>query len=339
MVKSNITCYYHPTTIVFVDDNKSFLDNILLELDENINACSFTDPTKAIEYIKNHQPISIASKCLKSLKENENSTEINIGNIEHGYVDIDVSNIYKEIYNPARFSTVIVVIVDYTMPGMNGLNFCQALRDLPLKFVLITGDATLANAIEAFNAGLIHQFIPKSINKFIDKLQEVICELQQVQFKEFSEVIINNLATQKTTILSDPLFSDFFKNFLQKNNIIEYYLVNKSGCFLLANAIGELSWLIIKSEEEMLEYTNAAIDNYGKGQVIEALQSREKLLFLYTEKDHVHVAVDKWEEFLYKATRFVGKNNTYYYSHIKDKIGKKILIDKVISYDHFLITK
>lgn len=339
MSRSKIACCYYPTTVAFVDDNKSFLDNILLEIDENINTCSFTDPTKAVEYLKDRTLVSLVGKYLKSLKNNEHLEEFDYNNIEHGYVDVDVFNIHKEIYDPNRFSRVVVAVVDYTMPGMNGLELCKALRELPLKFILITGDATLSSAIEAFNAGLIHQFIPKNDCDFTRKLQDIIYELQEKQFIEHSDIIIKGLSTNQSVGLGDPLFIDFLKSFFKKNNIVEYYLINESGCFLMADANGGLSWMVVKSEEEMDEYTNVAIDNDGNEKIIKALQSREKILFLYTEEEHINVTVDSWENYLHPATKFIGKNNTYYYSHVKITSNDSIFPNKIVSYEKFLAKK
>ncbi len=340
MPKSNITCCYYPTTVVFVDDNESFLDNVLLELDENINTRSFTEPTKAIEYLRQCALVPFADKYLKSLKhDSEVAERFDYSNVEHSYVDVDIFNIHKEVFNPRRFNNVIVVVVDYTMPEMNGLEMCRALKNWPFKFVLITGDATLNNAIEAFNEGLIHQFIPKSSSNFINKIHDIIHSLQETQFEEFSEVIIKNLSACSSASLSDPLLVNFLKNFFKANNIVEYYLINESGCFLMVNARGDLSWMIIKNEEEMLEYTNSAIDNYGNREIIKELQSREKVLFLYTEADHINVTVDDWGKYLYPATKLVGENNTYYYSHIQGVLKSSFFINGITSYESFLTTK
>ena len=55
------------------------------------------------------------------------------------------------------------------MPEMNGLEICKILKGYPFKFILITGEATSEKAIEAFNSGLIHQFIPKGCSDFNDR--------------------------------------------------------------------------------------------------------------------------------------------------------------------------
>lgn len=336
MHKQNISCCYYPTTAVFIDDSKSFLDNILLELDSNINAISFAEPAKAIEYLRSNFLPSFTNKYLRSLKNNEQFIEHEYSNVEHGYVDVDIFSIHKEIYNPCRFNAATVVVVDYAMPSMNGLELCKSLQGLPFKFVLVTGDVTLDKTIDAFNAGLIQQFILKSSNDFVGKLQNIIHTLQEKQFEEFSDTIIKNLSANRRAGLSDPLVVAFLKNFFKRNNVAEYYLINESGCFLMSDLYGDLSIIVVKDEEEMTEHTNTAIDNYGSEDIINMLRSREKLLFLCRECDHINITVNNWSSYLYPATKLIGENGNYYYAHIKKLIGNNMLSNQIVSYDNFL---
>ncbi|EKE01610.1 MAG: two component response regulator [uncultured bacterium] len=339
MSSTRIACCYYPTTVVFIDDSRSFLDNVSLEIDENISIVSFAEPKEAVEHLQKHTLDSFAEKYLRSLQDNESLEEFDCSNVEHSCVDVNVIDIHKEIYNPDRFNAVTVAVVDYTMPGMNGLELCKALKDQPIKFILITGYATVNNAIEAFNAGVIHQFIQKNDCDFTSKLHNAIYELQEKQFEEHSDIIIKSLLTNRHSVgLGDPLLIDFLKKFFKENNIVEYYLVNDSGCFLMADARGNLSWMVIKSEEEMKQYTAIAIDNYGDQKVIEALQSRKEVLFLRTEEDFIDVTVDDWGKHLHPATKIIGKNDVYYYSHLKD-MGNGVFPSKVISYEKFLTAK
>ena len=215
MMKLNVACCYYPTTVVFIDDNRSFLDNVLLGLNPNISACSFTDPTEAIKYLQGHMLASFSEKYLRSLRNDESLDEFDSNSVEHEYVDVDVFSIHKEIYNPNRFTTATVAVVDYTMPEMNGLELCKSLKGSPLKFILITGDATIEKAVEAFNEGLIHHFIPKNSCDFINKLQTIIRGLQKQQFEELSDIIIKSLSASRSIGLGDPVLVKFVTDFFE----------------------------------------------------------------------------------------------------------------------------
>ena len=47
-----LTPYFHPTTVVFVDDNQSFLDSLDLELPVGWAYRCFTDPLEAFDFLE-----------------------------------------------------------------------------------------------------------------------------------------------------------------------------------------------------------------------------------------------------------------------------------------------
>jgi CheY-like chemotaxis protein len=72
-----------------------------------------------------------------------------------------IHEIYKVIYNPRRYEEISTVIVDYDMPSMKGLEFCEKLQNPYIRKILYTGVAGEGLAIEAFNKGLIDGYIRK----------------------------------------------------------------------------------------------------------------------------------------------------------------------------------
>jgi CheY-like chemotaxis protein len=46
-----------------------------------------------------------------------------------------------------------VLVVDYSMPQMNGVEVCEALRHLPCKKILFTGAADEKVAVERLQSG------------------------------------------------------------------------------------------------------------------------------------------------------------------------------------------
>ncbi|MGD9153714.1 MAG: response regulator, partial [Gammaproteobacteria bacterium] len=270
MTDNCIACYYHPTTVVFIDDKQSFLESILMSLNSHLEAQTFTNAKKAVEYLKDNCKWDYIDRLLQNLRDKDSDDELEYSNVEHSVVDVDVMGIHKVIYDPKRFAMKTVVVVDYSMPDMNGLEVCKALQGLPLKFIMLTGKAEPETAIKAFNEGLIHRFVKKETLNFAEKLQAAIVEMQKQKFYEVSEPIIKMIASSSISCLNDSVFIEFFNKFCEKNKIVEYYLVNESGCFLLLDAEGNVSWFVIKNEKEMTDYQDIAEANLAPQSIIDA---------------------------------------------------------------------
>ena len=83
--------------------------------------------------------------------------------------------LHEEIYNKDRFNDVSVIIVDYYMDEMNGIEVCETLSKHPAKKILLTGGADKENiAIDAFNKGIIHRFINKTDPDFPSQIRQAI---------------------------------------------------------------------------------------------------------------------------------------------------------------------
>lgn len=336
MTANRIACYYHPATVVFIDDKQSFLESILMSLDSNLKAQTFTNAKKAVEYLKNNCKLSHIEQLLQNLRDKESDDEIEYGNIEHSIVDIDIMGIHKIIYNSERFAVKTVAVVDYSMPDMNGLEVCKELQGLPLKIIMLTGKAEPATAIGAFNEGLIHRFVKKETLNFAEKLQTAIVEMQKQKFYESSEPIIKMISASSTSCLGDPFFIEFFNKFCEENKVIEYYLVNESGCFLLLDVEGKVNWFVIKNEKEMADYQGIAEANLAPQNIIDALKQRKKILFLFTREDE-NVSVTEWDRYMHVAQKFACAEREYYYSYIKDTDVYRLDKDKIVSYKNFLL--
>lgn len=336
MADNRIACYYHPTTVVFIDDKQSFLESVLMSLDSNLKAQTFTNAKKAVEYLKDNCKLDYIRRLLQNLRDKESDDELEYGNIEHSVVDVDIMGIHKVVYDAKRFAMKTVVVVDYSMPDMNGLEVCKALRGLPLKFIMLTGKAEPETAIEAFNEGLIQRFVKKETVNFAEKLQEAIVEMQKQKFYEVSEPIIKMISASSTSCLDDPAFIEFFSKLCKENKIVEYYLANESGCFLLLDVEGNVSWFVIKHEKEMTDYQDIAEANLAPQNIIDALRQREKVLFLFTQEDE-NVSVEEWGKYMHVAQKFAGAKGEYYYSHVRGTSIYHLDKDKIISYKDFLL--
>lgn len=337
MSNKKISCCFYPTKVIAIDDQQSYLNRISLEMGKNIDVDCFAEAKEAVNFLKKQNKADfLSSELFSSLKDRENIGDLENDYIERAYTAINVFDIHKMIYNPDRFKQIIVVIVDYAMPEMDGLQVSEALKNIPFKIIMLTGKAPPDVVIKAFNKGFIHRYVSKDSSNFKKELEDAIFDLQEAYFHEFSEPIIKSLAISPTSCLGDTKFAEFFNDFCRKENVAEYYLMNESGSYLLLDMQGNPSILAIKTERDMSEYAEIAKGYDAPQKTIDALESREKLLFLFNEDDQYNVSVENWDKYSYPATKLKGDEGIFYYSHIKNVDKYAVDKNKIVSYQSFL---
>jgi len=173
ILNTDIMSFYHPTKVVFVDDNQSFLDAIALELYEQENILLFTNPESAMQLCKNNNENILQ---LTTIEEENNNLDLDSNSITTTF------NMVNMIYEPSRFNNVSVLVVDYLMPTINGIEFCKQLSDKPMYKILLTAEADSDIAINAFNEGIIDKFILKTHANLFEQLKIYINELTNKYF-------------------------------------------------------------------------------------------------------------------------------------------------------------
>src|SRR5689334_20710133 len=115
-------CCYYPTTTVVIDDDILFLSAIQSELE---NCKTYSSPSKAIQYLKNSHPFNrVHSQIVNNpLKFHE----LNQTDGDFAY-HINLHHLHHEIYLKDRFDDVSILIIDYHMPEMNGIEVCEKLK-------------------------------------------------------------------------------------------------------------------------------------------------------------------------------------------------------------------
>src|ERR1700738_518164 len=164
--------FYWPTPILLVDDNPSFLENFSSALDENFSFILFDNPHQALKILTEKNSIF---NEISSLATFVNSNEYDD---ENPLKKIDYSKLSDLIYHKKRYNEISVAIVDYTMPKMNGVEFCKKISNSRLKKIMLTGDAGYEVGIKSFNHDLIDAFVPKDtvnvfneVNQYIKKMR------------------------------------------------------------------------------------------------------------------------------------------------------------------------
>ena len=326
-----LPCYYYPTTVVIIDDNKVFLENLPANLDNKIIYKLFENTVDALQFLETKNNNSPMQKDFLEISDDssiDNSLFVNI------------YKIHQRVYDERRFETPAIIIVDYDMPGVSGIEFCKALEAYPIKKIILTGVADHKVATKAFNDEVIHRFILKDDPNVFAMINQAIGDLQSEYFSHLSELISANIATVSiSSCLHNAMFHDFFLKLVQENHVIEFYLTDSFGSFLLFDDKKELTRLVVQSMEEIESYYQAAKDHEASQEIIRALSDREKLLCLFSEEDY-RQSVEKWPAYLYPAHKIPSIDNSYYTLIRGENAYKNIGIskNKILSYNDYLIS-
>jgi CheY-like chemotaxis protein len=233
----NLSPYFHPTTIVLVDDNEAFLRSLTLELPATMACHGFTSPEAALDFL--NEPIDLAPLVDRCFTLERNRAD------HQALIRLDLGLIEQEINYLQRFRRVSAILVDYAMPAVNGLQFCERITDRYARRALLTGVADEKLAVEAFNAGLIHRFIPKHRATAVEAVIAFIAELERDYFRQYLGRLTTALAIDPPPFLVDPVIAVLVQRLLHEERAVEYYLVDDPPGLLMLRSDGSVIRLLL----------------------------------------------------------------------------------------------
>ena len=311
MSKQSLVPCYHPTTIYWVDDNREFLLNASLSLAPDFPYRLYLSPFKVLEALEPQ---------IRKRPPWKRFIELDRKNLDFDLNDIllrcKFSKFMMEINRSVRFERVSVVIVDYAMGEMDGLELSRNLRRGPFKIILLTGKADEKKAVEAFNEGIIDCFLFKNQNDMEEVLKKEIPRLQQKFFYDQTAAVRDSLYQSPYDFLGDPLFIDFFLKFCRENKFIEYYLSRNPMGFYLIDPWGVIRFLSIQTERDLHDHATLTRILEGPEELIRSLESGRWVPFFPNETNIYEKGYQDWKQYLHPVEVFSGKI-AYYYCLLK----------------------
>jgi len=302
-----MTPFYHPTSILVLDDDPLFLESLDFQFSEEVSCQTFTRPDAALEHLRaqagQHPDFS---RYFRDVSETGHGAEMRLGDL---LLRLQLSELRSIIDDPAREQRVSVAIVDFDMPKMTGVEFSRAIRDLPVKIILLTGKAGLETAIGAFNEGVIDCFLQKQDSSVTYALRREIRRLQDEYFAEISAPIRSALALQKPAFFEDPTFLELFREVCEKNDIVEHYICTAPPGVMMRDAEGNESFLLISDTERANSQYEAAESRGAPEDMVELLRARKAHAWFPTRSGLYHPDYkSSWSRFIWPAQALPGSS-------------------------------
>ena len=252
---AQIPVYRHPTMTVLIDDDRTSLVTLQYQIDTSLATTTFNRARNALAWIVECFNKVVQLGDASASRVDAQSEAI----VAVGGADEALEQIYHYVGKPERFLLPTVVVIDYSMPDMDGLEFCVAAHDLPCKKILFTAQADDKTAIDGFNRGLINKFIRKQDPDALDRLEAAIDVLQADYFLERSRAVAARLDVRDFGFLSDAVVANLVRKLRDTYGFVEHYLFAYPTGLLFFDAGGHATLLVIQTQDSLDAHVKAAL--------------------------------------------------------------------------------
>ena len=319
--------FYFPTNAVLLDDDPGFLKHFSLLLAPRLPCRSFSSVNQALQVIN--------AQTTMTNRFNEFTNVTLLDDVEER-VFVDLNKLHRLLYDANRFSQISVVIIDYDMPEMNGIEVCKRIRNPEIKKILLTGKADEKIAVEAFNAGLIHQYIRKNNSEVDILLNQAITKLQLEYFMEITKPIQILLADSTGSFGSNTDFNNALSTVLNDNKYIEYYLWEQPKGILMLDALARTGFLFVLSKEVMKTQFEIAEASDAPTELLQLINDGAHLAWFPTPDGYfTRECLPDWRKYIYPAN-VARENEKFLCSFVKPAPLPALATDRISSFNAYL---
>lgn len=295
--------FEYPGKVIIVDDDVNFSQTLASRLKHNYTTAVFNSPVQAIDFFDTQQP-SVMDK-LTLITELDNR-ELDTYNIAY---TIDYTEIGQLVADANRYNEPTVLIVDYEMPQMSGLEFLFSIRNRHIKKILLTAYDEKSIAVKAFNQGLIDRYLIKEPDILDSHIFDEIKQLNQDYFKSISSERLGKELLQR---LYDPAYDNLLSTWIQQFGIQELYRIDDFGSVVGLSSSGSVISLALCSKERVEIYTDTYNEHHTN-----LLKENSMIYFFSEDEESTHL--DMWGKFVYPIEgKLETHRGTLYYTIIKD---------------------
>lgn len=228
----NFPLFHRTGSIVFLDDDLDFLEMMGAAMPSHLSVELFMRSSSFLERMR-----ADAAGWQADMRQQE----LLIQNWRQGqWLLPQLLNYWAS--TPDRHRLVQACIVDYALPGGDGLKVLNALQDWPGSRILLSGHSDEQTAVQAFNGGLIDQFIGKQTHNIADRLQEALTRLAQLTSPRSAALWAAALSPRQQSLLRIPSVATAVREFAARR-WVEYVVLGEPFGILGLDSDGGCQWL------------------------------------------------------------------------------------------------
>lgn len=305
MSYSHIPVLYHPTNVILLDDDPTFLNDISLLLPNDIPYVLNDDPHKIISYLKMH---TYESDALSALVTEQIYDRIDSNDSREAFA-IDFSRLQETLNLPIRFKKSTVGMIDRFMKKMDGIDFCEAIQEdeLLIKCILFTGKTSTDEAVALFNQKIIDGFLVKEGDDILaEKISTTINEHAWQQFVDLGNTLGGSLSHLLKPLI-DEQFITIFDRIRRHYEIVEFYLLDSSCSFLLIDAKGYARQLFVRNDQDFKDCYDIAKDTQAPYDTLQTLRSYQMFPYTKNTMGYARLQGDAWDEVMVAMEEIPGR--------------------------------
>lgn len=310
VMTQNFKAFNFETKIVLTDDNELFLKTLNYKLSDHYQIVSFSNPNLALEYIISNYKDNLVTNNSCFVIDATDDEEL-----DDNYYSVEFSKIKSLAENPEKNKTITVIIVDYSMPLMNGVEFCEKIAHLPVLKIMLTGHADFNIAIDAFNRGIIDKFLVKDSPNMLAAISESINSMQNAFFEKQSLPLLNCLVANKNTVINTIEYKNHFAKVVNTLNALEYYILDVLGSYLIISENRQHYYFMVLLDMQLDAFVDVAKNSRVAPNLLKKIESKTHAPIFLKESDY-KISALKWNKLLHP----IKKMNGYYYSLVPKTI-------------------
>lgn len=268
-----IPALYFPTTVVCIDDDELSLSTYKLLFQDIFNCVYFNNGKDALEYISSNKSQLTNLNFINHVED----YDVTYNRTKETLLKLNIAPLLKFYSNELKSKEISVVLTDYQMNPINGIKLCHEVRELPLKKFLLTESKDQSLASTAYNTKIINYFLNKTVPP------DMIITGIKLLIKDYFIDVTNKLMQLfevSNLPLMDKKFINNFEDIIESNKIIEYYLIDKNGSFLLIDSNGMKKVLLVHTDSSLENFLSSIDGISNIESAVEKISNRSHLPFM-----------------------------------------------------------